>query len=99
MFKCKRCQAPTISFFDKYKMEWWQEVNCSNCNARLTANPVVLGAFYFLAYVQMVAWFVALFYIYHDPKYLFYIAVLWIVFDLLGVMLVPMVVLKPKLST
>ena len=100
MFKCKRCEQPTISVFDKYKMGLWQEVYCSNCNARLAAHPVVLGAFHFLAYVQMVAWFVALFYIYHDVNYLFYIIVFWIVFDILGLLLVPMVVLKPKqLST
>ena len=100
MFKCKRCEQPTISVFDKYKMGLWREVHCSNCNARLADNPVVLGAFHFLAYVQMVAWFAALTYIYHDSKYLLYIAAFWIVFDILGVLLVPMVVLRPKpLST
>ena len=96
MFKCKRCEQSTISVFDKYKMGLWQEVYCSNCNARLSANPVVLGAFHFLAYVQMIAWFVALTYVYHDAKYLLYILVFWVVFDILGVLLVPIVVLKPK---
>lgn len=96
MFKCKRCGSPTISFLAKYKAGLWQDVYCSECHTRMANNPYVLGAFHFLGYVQVVAWFLLLAYVMRDWTYLGYLAVVWLIFDLLNVMLVPLVILKPK---
>ena len=96
MFKCQRCGAPTISLFSKYKAGIWRDIYCDECHARMAANPIVLGAFHFLAYVQMTAWFIAIAYVTKDLSNLWYVLLFWIIFDILNVMLVPLVVLKPK---
>ena len=96
MFKCKRCESPAISLLDKYKAGLWQEVYCPNCQARLADNPYILGAFHFCGYVQIVAWFVLLAYMTKDLTYLAYLAATWLIFDVLNVMFVPLVILKPK---
>lgn len=96
MFKCKRCEAPTISFLAKYKAGLWQDVYCDHCHTRMADNPIVLGAFHFLGYVQIVAWFTVLTYMTEDLTYLAYLAAVWLFFDMLNVFLVPLVILKPK---
>lgn len=96
MFKCKRCESPTISLFSKYKAGLWQDVYCPKCHARMADNPIILGAFHFLGYVQVVAWFVLLAYMTEDMTYLVYLAVTWLIFDVLSVLFVPLVMLKPK---
>lgn len=96
MFKCKRCGAPTISLFSKYKAGIWRDIYCDGCHARMAANPIILGAFHFLAYVQMTAWFIGVAYVTHDMYNLLYIVPFWILFDIINVWLVPLVVLKPK---
>lgn len=96
MFNCKRCDYPSISVFAKYRAGIWQDIYCSNCHARMACNPIILGAFYFFAYVQMTMWFLAMAYFNQDLTYLIYIVVFWVIFDILNVMLVPLVVLKPK---
>lgn len=96
MFQCTHCHLPTISIKDKLKAAYWQDITCSNCGTRLADNPIVLGLLHFLVYVQMVAWFIGLWWASHKAVNFLYAAVLWVVLDVFNVWLVPLVALKPK---
>lgn len=63
---CPHCEQKTFSWWDKYLLGKWALLSCRECGGRVSAQPIVLAALYFL-YV----WDVVLF------GYLAYLDSLW----------------------
>lgn len=94
-FACPRCQEDTISFRDKYLAGVWRVIACPQCDARLTAYPILLLMIH-MAYVWNILWFFGLYYFERDFIYFAYMAIGWIILDFLNVQIIPLAVLKNK---
>ncbi|MDH3326929.1 MAG: hypothetical protein OEM38_09470 [Gammaproteobacteria bacterium] len=46
--ECPQCSEQTITLGQKFKAGKWATIFCSNCNARMCANPIVLALLYFV---------------------------------------------------
>jgi hypothetical protein len=63
---CPHCEQKTFGWWDKYLVGKWAVLRCRQCSSRVCAQPIVLGALYFLY-----TWDVVLF------GYLAYLDSLW----------------------
>ncbi len=90
---CPHCQAKTFTWWDKYRSGKWLLLNCPECGGRACAQPIVLGALYFL-YVWDVMLFGYLAYL----DSLWYLAVMvtgWLILDYFA-LYVPLAPLRAK---
>ncbi|MBI3773155.1 MAG: hypothetical protein HY272_10720 [Gammaproteobacteria bacterium] len=92
-FKCPRCKALVFSWQDKYRMGFWGVKHCSGCNARVAAFPWTLVLLSFL-YVWNVVWWAALIHFNHSYHYLIFMALCWVLLDLLNVYFMPLASFK-----
>lgn len=63
---CPHCEQKTFGWWDKYLLGKWALLHCRECGGRVSAQPIVLAALYFLY-----MWDVVLF------GYLAYLDSLW----------------------
>jgi len=94
-FKCPSCREQTISLKQKYLLGWWMTTTCGGCGARIAAFPWTLMALFFL-YVWNVVWWVGMIHYTGSYHYLIYMAVIWVLLDLINVYLMPMASLRKK---
>ena len=95
MFQCPRCREESISYKDKYRAGLWQTITCPRCHARLCANPWILMLLH-MVYVWNVVWFYGLYHFEHNAIYFAFMAVGWLVLDVLNLQLVPLSVMRNK---
>lgn len=95
-FRCPRCGESGISFKDKYLAGIWMTVLCTNCGARLCAQPLVMAAGYVL-YFWVLAWFVTWALLDWSWLPILYMIPVWLVLDLLNIRFMPLAALRsPK---
>lgn len=93
---CPHCNAKTFTWRDKYLTGKWAILNCQQCGGRVSAQPIVLAALYFL-YVWDVVLFGYLAYL----DSLWYLAVMaagWLILDYFSIY-VPLSALRTKHSS
>lgn len=95
MFPCPRCREDCISYKDKYLAGLWRTISCPRCGARLCANPWIL-MFLHMTYVWNVLWFYGLYHFEGDPIYFLYMAIGWLVLDVLNLQLVPLSAMRNR---
>lgn len=95
MFPCPRCREDCISCKDKYLAGLWRTIGCSRCGAKLCANPWILMVLH-MTYVWNVLWFYGLYHFGGDPINFAYMAIGWVVLDVLNVLLVPLSVMRQR---
>lgn len=96
MIECPRCNKETISFKQKLLTGKWIDIYCSNCGARLCAQPIVLALLYFmLTWVIIYFGFLAV----SEESVIFatMLAVGWFLIELF-MYYIPLCILKPKNS-
>ncbi len=94
-YKCPKCDECSVSIKDKYKLGHWKTMHCSNCNALLCGQPIVLILAYIL-YIWVFAWFVAWAYLEHTFMPLLYLIPIWLILDYFNVEGLPLSVLRKK---
>lgn len=92
-FKCPHCRAQSVSLKDKYKLGWWMTVSCPNCGGRIAAFPWTLLIMTML-YVWNLMWWVGLINFNHSYHYLIYLAICWVLLDLINIFFMPLARLK-----
>jgi hypothetical protein len=93
MFTCPRCNEDTVSIKDKYRAGLWLPIHCPKCGAKLTAYPWVLMIVHML-YVWNVVWFFGMYWFTGNAFHFVYMAVVWLVLDIVNVNLVPLAVMR-----
>lgn len=94
-FKCPSCKEETLSLFDKYRLGWWMTTSCSHCGARIAAFPWTLMVLFFF-YVWNVVWWAGMVNFNDSFHYLIYMAVIWVLIDLVNIYFMPLSALKSK---
>lgn len=92
-FPCPRCQAHSITFKDKFRADLWIPIFCSNCGAKLTALPILLGLLHGV-YVWNVLWLYATYTFDLSVWWYPIVVVEWVVFELLSIWYMPLAVLR-----
>ncbi len=98
MYTCPRCKKETISWKKKYLAGLWLTIGCDNCEAKLSATPILLGLLH-VVYAWNIAWFFSLYYFQRDPTYFVYMVVIWGILDALNVHYIPLSVMKKEERT
>jgi hypothetical protein len=95
MFTCPNCRENSISIKNKYLAGWWKPITCPNCSRKLSAFPWLLMALD-MVYVWNVMWFYGLYHfdLDHSPVYFVYMAVCWVILDVLNVQFMPLSIMK-----
>lgn len=93
--KCPRCGEMSIPLKDKYRAGFWGIVSCGRCGARLCALPALLALF-FVLYVWDIMWFFGMYHFTGNWMHFFYMALGWIVIDMLNVRFVPLASMRSK---
>jgi len=95
-FPCPKCEQSGISIKDKFRVGYWRETHCAQCNARLCANPWFLAPFS-LVYMWLLATCAFLF-MFEDvgAMAIVYAVIGWLVIDILNIMLIPMSVMRNR---
>lgn len=96
MFTCPACQKDTISIKSKYLAGLWRPIRCGQCGAKLTAYPWLLMGLH-MVYVWNVLWFFGLYVLDgKDPINFLYMAMAWVVLDVLNLQLIPLAVMRKQ---
>ena len=94
MFTCPACRQDTINYKSKYLTGLWQTIHCEQCGAKLTAYPWLLLGLHMI-YVWNVLWFTGLYVLDgQDPLNFLYMAIMWVVLDVMNLQLVPLAVMR-----
>lgn len=93
MFPCPHCEQSSISLINKYLLGAWLTRSCPSCNARLSGNPVYLLIIDML-YVWNVCWFSVLYFFDGDLYNFLYMAIAWLILDVMNIVFVALSVLK-----
>jgi hypothetical protein len=80
---CPHCEQKTFGWWDKYLLGKWAVLRCRQCKGRACAQPIVLGALYFL-YTWDVVLFGYLAYL-DSLWYLLVMVVGWLILDYFSV--------------
>ena len=96
-FKCPSCKEQTISLKEKFLMGWWATTNCSNCEARVAAFPWVLMLISGM-HVWNVIWWIAFIMFNDSYHYLIYMAICWVLIELINLYFMPLVTLRKKVE-
>lgn len=94
-FRCPRCGQDGISFKDKYYAGLWLTVVCSQCGARLCAQPWFMAVGYMI-YFWAIAWFVMWALLEHSWLPILYMLPVWALLDLLNIYFMPLAVLRSR---
>lgn len=92
-FPCPRCETHCITFKDKFRSGLWIPIFCSNCGAKLTALPILLGLLHGV-YVWNVLWLYATYTFDLSVWWYPIVMVEWVVFELLSIWYMPLAVLR-----
>lgn len=88
-FNCPKCNQPSFSWQAKYAMAYWIWRVCSQCNAKVCANPIILSLFHML-YFWVLAFFIYLAFYQKQFLPVLYLVVIWIIIDILNIWLLPL---------
>ncbi len=94
-FKCPCCKEQSLSLKNKFFMGWWGTCNCDQCEARVAAFPWVLMLISGL-HVWNIIWWVGLVFFKESYHYLVYMAVGWVLIELLNLYFIPLVTLRKR---
>lgn len=94
-FKCPHCREETLSLKDKYRLGWWMTATCPNCGGRIAAFPWTL-LLLTMVYVWNVLWWVGLINFNESYHYLIYLAISWVLLDLVNLYFMPLARLRKK---
>lgn len=94
-FTCPKCKEESIPFRDKYFASIWMNIYCSNCGARLCAEPIIMALLYFV-YVWLAAWFIMWALAEESWVPIAWLIPLWAAVDFLNVWYMPLMVMRPK---
>ena len=94
-FTCPKCDQEAIPVKAKYLASHWANIHCSNCGARLCAEPILLTLLYF-CYFWAIAWFLIWAMAEQNWGLALFLIPTWLLIDFLSVLYLPLRVLRPK---
>lgn len=94
-FKCPSCKDDSISLKQKFLMGWWAITHCPNCDARIAAFPWVLMLISGL-HLWNIVWWTGLFVFKGGYIYFVYMAVCWVLIELINLYFNPSATLRKK---
>ena len=96
-FNCPQCGQTSITTQQKYQAGIWRIIYCSECQARLCGQPIIMALAYAL-YFWAVAWFGFTAYFEGSLEPLLYLIPTWLGLDFLNINLMPLSVMKSRTS-
>lgn len=88
-FKCPHCREETILLTQKYRLGWWMTSTCNACGGRIGVFPWTLMIIT-MFHVWNVLWWVGLVHFNDSYHYLIYLAICWILIDLINLYFMPL---------
>jgi len=94
-FTCPACENESIPLKHKYAMGYWMTRRCGECDSLIANHAIILGVLSF-AYLWNLLFFVGLAQFGESLHYLGYMAVIWIILDIINVKYVPLMVIRGR---